>query len=387
MEVAMNDADRISWRQVTALVTAFAFGMSSSLAASFQTQSAAPPESQVRIEHDPLTCVTTVIAPQVDARMLPGQQLSTSYVYFRASGTPYFYYLIMTGTPPDQQATMPRPLPETKSIDYYVQATDRASMSRKTPDYLPQVMPGDVCTAKGMIVGPEGAGLTIGLTDAKQPPLPPGFNKDDIAKIILVTGAIVTVAAAMQMFGGGATAAGASGTAGGATGTGTGAGAGAGAGGGAAAGGGISTGVIVAGAAAVAAGVAVAVSNNHGSKSPSPTPTPVVNHFVEVDATWSGIGNIDVQLINPSGQMVGQTIPAGCDATGASRTERVLLQGTNLPTGSYQVRLVANSCGASTPPVIATLLTVQTDTGPKCSSAFVNVPLGTTVPGCSFTLP
>ncbi len=376
-------ADGLFFRKASALGTVLIFALTSTLSASAQLQPTPRGEARVQIQHDPLTCITTVIAPEVDARMLPGQELSSSYVYFRAAGTPYFYYAIMTGTPPDQQATIPRPLPETKSVDYFVQATDKTALSRKTPDYLPPVMREDACKVKGKIVGPEGAGLTIGLTDSKQPLLPPGFNKNDIAKIVLLTGAVVTVAVAMQMTGGGAAAAGTSATVGGSTGTGTGTGAGAGAGGGAA-GGGLSTGVIVAGGVAVAAGVAVAVSN-HGNKSSAPSQ--IVNRFVEVEATWSGLGDIDIQLVGPTGQMVGQRLPVGCDPGGASRTERVVLQGSSLPTGSYQVHLGANSCGTGTPAAISTLLTVQSDTGPKCSSGFVNVPIGATVPGCSFTLP
>jgi hypothetical protein len=94
---------------------------------------------------------------------------------------------------------------------------------------------------------------------------------------------------------------------------------------------------------------------------------------------------VDVQILNPSGQAVGTTLPAGCEST-SQRTERVLLQGT-IPSGTYQVMLSAKSCGAGTPASIAVVLSVQSSGQPKCSNTFVNVPVGGSVPGCSFTLP
>jgi ketosteroid isomerase-like protein len=75
-------------------------------------------------------------------------------------------------------------------------------------------------------------------------------------------------------------------------------------------------------------------------------------------------------------------VPVGCEGT-ASRTERVVVQG-DIVSGTYQVRLTGKSCGDGTPAQITTLLTVLTETGPKCQGVFVNVPVGQTVNGCSF---
>jgi len=208
-----------------------------------------------------------------------------------------------------------------------------------------------------------------------QNPHPPGFNKKDIAKVILVTGAIVTIAEALKS--GGAS-----------SGAGTGAGT-------AGASGGLSTVAIVAGAAAVAgAGLAIASANdddpnptNTPTPNPTPTPTPTVAalRFVQADASWSGTGDVDVQILSPSGQAVGQTLPAGCEST-ANRTERVILQGV-LPSGTYRVVLTGRSCGAGTPSTISAIASVQTDAGERCPSTFVNVPVPGTVTACQFTIP
>ncbi len=386
----MNRSTQFSWRTATALGTAFAFVATSVLGASYQEPGPTPTpgmmESRVRIEHDPLSCVTTTVRPVVDSKMMPGEELSKGYVYFRKSGTPYFYYVRTSGTVPDQHAKLPRPLPETKNVDYYVQATDRAAMSRKTKDYFPPVMAPAECTASGTPVAPTEEGLTIGLTDPKAPPIPEGFNPSDIAKIILVTGAIVTVAVALQSAGGAAAGAGAGAASAGTAGSSSGAaGAGAGAGG-AAGGGGISSTALIVGGVAVAAGVGLGVGLSGSKASPTPTPGVIVNKFVEAEAVWSGSGDVNVTLQGPNGP-VGTVVPAGCDATGASRTERVVLQGTSLPPGQYVVNLTGVVCDTNTPTTISTVLTVQTDTGPKCSSGFVNVPAGGTIEGCRFTLP
>ena len=151
---------------------------------------------------------------------------------------------------------LPRPMPGIRGIDYYVQALDRESLPKKTPEYAPPVTDRTVCrdertvTAVVTVTAPR-EGLTVGLTKAGQNPVPSGFNKDDIAKVILVTGAVVSLASALS--------------------SGTGAAAGATA----AASGGLSTGAIIGiGAGVVALGVGVAVAaNNSGNDTPNGNPT------------------------------------------------------------------------------------------------------------------
>jgi hypothetical protein len=111
----------------------------------------------------------------------------------------------------------------------------------------------------------------------------------------------------------------------------------------------------------------------------------VVQRLIEADAVWSGAGDVDVQILNAGGQSVGTNLPAGCEST-AQRSERVLLQGT-VPDGTYRVMLTGKGCGSGTPATIAVAVTVLSDSGPKCATSFLNVPVGGTIPGCQFTLP
>jgi hypothetical protein len=370
-------------RRASALVTAFAFALgmvavpaASAAAPPAQQPAAATGQSPLVINHDELPCVVTDYAPTVDAKVAPAPQFDKGYVYFKAAGTEDFYYTPMKGAPDNLEGVLPRPLPETKAIDYKVRARDTETLTKETREYVPPVVPGNACKTKGTAVPKEGAGLTIGLTKEGQNPVPPGFNKNDIAYVILTTGAIVGIAAALK----GSTAAAA-------------------AGGGGASGGGISTAAIVVAGAAVAGGIAaIAVNNSKSSntntptvvpsntptRTPTPTPTPVSS--IIADATWSGLGDVDVQVLDPNGQSVGVNLPAGCEST-AQRTERVLLQGAS--PGTYRVTVSAKSCGIGTPTSIAAVVSVQLVGGqPKCPNSFVNIPVGSApVQACTFTVP
>jgi hypothetical protein len=361
--------DRSSFRRLTAVATAVALFLTGSpLGARTQTAAAAAPESPIEIAHDPLACMTPVIAPEVDAGVAPGQDYDRGYVYFRAAGTDDYYYARMDGPPATLAAILPRPLPDTRAVDYFLRAYDVSQASKRKGDWTPPVVPGTSCKSKGLPVGPAGAGLTIGLTREGQNPYPPGFNKKDIAKIILFSGAIVTVAEALKASkSAGASSGGSSG--------------------------GISTGVAVAGGVAAAAGIVAVAASGNNSKNPTSTPIPTVTptptiaplRFVEADASWSGAGDVDVRLIGPGGA-VGQTFPAGCEST-ANRTERVILQSPAV--GQYRVELEGKTCpGVATPPSISAVASVQSDAGQKCASAFVSVPVpGTVTFSCTFSVP
>ena len=396
-------SSRKGFREAAAMVTAAALLFAGLEAAPL---AAAPAVSPVDISHDPLKCVNTDYAPKVDAAVAPGKDLDKGYVYFKAAGTEDFYYAVMKGAPENLEGVLPRPMPETRAIDYKIRATDVRELAKEVGEFTPPVVPGNACKVKGapagVPVGKEGAGLTIGLTREGQNPAPPGFNRRDIAFVILFGGATVTLAAALKP--GGTTSAASAGSSGSAGSAGSSGSAGAGAGVAAKSGSGMSTGLAVGLGAVAVAGGAIAIANNNKSSrasntftptatatptrtfTPTATPTAVPARFIDAAITWSGTGNIDVEIRNPSNQVVGTNLPAGCEST-ASRTEHVLLQGV-LPAGTYRVMLTASNCGsASAPASIATAVTVQSESGPKCNNAFVNVPVGTTVQGCQFTLP
>ncbi len=416
---------------------------------------AAPGESpRLSIAHDPLKCLSTEARPLVDARVLPVPDLDQGFVYFRATGTEDYYYVLMKPrAPEDVVGELPRPMPGLSGIDYFVQALDRQSLPKKTPEYAPPVTDRTVCrdertvTAVVTVTAPR-EGLTIGLTREGQSPVPQGFNKDDIAKVILVSGAVVSLASALS------------------SGTGTAAGAGA------ATSSGLSTGAIVgiaAGVAAIGVGVAVAAGGGDdenglptiGSASVTPlygsvplqvsasatasdpdgdpltytwnfgagTATGASASFtyqaagtypvsltvtdgqggtatagnvasIRVDpqgtpqylaglASWSGDADLDVRIAGPGGidvaaQDGGRRLPAACAA--GNRTESVVYEGNRLPTGTYTLFVKHAATCAGSPATVRFSYSVQATSGAKCAG-LADVAPGAETQACTFTFP
>lgn len=387
----MRSAEETSFRKTAAVSTALALFLTSSpLGSRTQTpqqktpQQLAPgPESPIDITHDPLACMTPALAPEVDAGVRPGEDYDSGWVYYRQAGTLDYYWEFMEGPPATLVGILPRPEPDIKAVDYYLLASDLRGASKKEGEWTPPVVPGTSCRSKGRLVGPAGAGLTIGLTREGQNPYPSGFNKKDIAKVVLVSGVVLTIAEAVRAFNAAAAS----------SGGGTGAGAGT-----AGPAGGLSTGAVVAGGALVAGAAAVAiVQANKDDKNPTATPTPTLTPtrtptippqlFVQAEVSWSGVGDIDIRLLR-QGSEVGQKFQTGCEST-SNRTERVILQMP--PTGLYTVELVGRPCsGLQNPSTISAVVSVQTDTGlvGSCANRFFNVQVsGGPFEACTFSLP
>ncbi len=418
---------------------------------------AAPGESpRLSIAHDPLKCLSTEARPLVDARVLPSKEMDQGFVYFRAAGTEDFYYVLMKPRAQDDfMGELPRPMPGIRGIDYYVQALDRESLPKKTPEYAPPVTDRTVCrdertvTAVVTVTAPR-EGLTVGLTKAGQSPVPAGFNKDDIAKVILVTGTVVSLASALS--------------------SGTGAAAGATA----AASGGLSTGAIIGiGAGVVALGVGVAVAANNGnSGTPNGSPTigsasvtplygsaplqvaatatasdpdgnPLTYTWnfgagsatgattsftyqsagtfsvsltvtdgkggaatnanvasIKVDpqgtpqyltglASWSGDADLDVRIAGPGGiDVATQTGGRKIPAgcTVGNRTESVIYEGNRLPFGTYTLYVKHAATCTGSPITARFSYSAQATSGSKCAG-LLDVAPGAEVQACTFTFP
>lgn len=445
-------------KRSVARIVLLSFGVASISVTPSPALAAQKGSSPLTINHDPVTCVTATHAPHMDAVVKPIDIHQKSFVFFRAKGTEDFYYVVMekTDKPEDLEGVLPRPLPDLKAIDYYLESRDKNAEMKQAGEYAASVTPDNICERKkGAPVDDEkGANLTIGLTKDTSNPVPSGFNKRDIAKVILVSGAVVTLAVALQSF----TATGSTATAAASTTT------------AAASAGGISTLALVGGGAAiVGAGIAIGASGGSSSGNNAPT-TPLsvtavaspssgnaplaVNlsaspsggtapysytwtfgdntatstlqnpahtyqnagtftysvtvgdsangratasgsvtvsiaplRFLEADVSWSGVGDLDIALLNPGGTSVGTRVPAGCESTG-NRTERVILQ--TPAAGTYTITVKAASCpGATNPTSISGVVSGISDTGnlTACNNRSISVAIGQTVNACSVTIP
>jgi hypothetical protein len=260
------------FRQAGALLLSASLANGAFAAPSPQAAASAKPvlpaeSGRLSIAHDPLKCLSTEVRSRVDARVLPGKEMDRSFVYFRAADTEDFYYVVMNRRVPEEVvAELPRPLPGTKGIDYFVQALDLESQAKRTPEYAPPVTDKTVCRDDRAAPLPASSaapkeGLTIGLTREGQNPVPAGFNKDDIAMVILVTGAVVALSVALASGTGAAAGATTAKVAGAAAAKST----------------GLSTGAIVGiGAGVVAGGVAIAAASGGGGEDAPPNRSPTI---------------------------------------------------------------------------------------------------------------
>ena len=75
----------------------------------------------VAIEHSPVGCVVVGKHPQLVACFSPQAQLARAHVYFRAEGTPSWYYVRMASGAPCFVGTLPKPKLGIQKLNYYVQ--------------------------------------------------------------------------------------------------------------------------------------------------------------------------------------------------------------------------------------------------------------------------
>ena len=94
----------------------------------------------VAIEHTPVGCVVAGKHPQLMACFSPQSQLARARVYFRAEGSPHWYFVQMASSAPCFVGTLPKPKASIKKLNYYVHATDRTFAETRTADAAPDVV-------------------------------------------------------------------------------------------------------------------------------------------------------------------------------------------------------------------------------------------------------
>lgn len=148
------------------------------------------------IDHAGVGCIVAGRHPRIEARVSPAEGVARARVYFRASGTSAWYYVLMKPAAGVLQGALPKPAKATRSIDYYVEAVDSAFREARTAEFKPSVVeqgascPGGLPAATALAT----ASVTVGAA-AGAPAVPAGFAKAGIVGIGggLSTGAVVAV--------------------------------------------------------------------------------------------------------------------------------------------------------------------------------------------------
>jgi hypothetical protein len=163
---------------------------------------AAPAARAVTIAHEGAGCVIADRFPRFEARLDPAGDVARARVFFRAAGTPHWYSVDMTAGAAGFTGVLPKPRRTTPRIEYYVEASDRAFASARTPERVVQVVGSAGECETNALVAPVSATARVVVTAAPGAPAPPaGFLSAGLA------GAGGVSAVTLAVVGGGAAAA------------------------------------------------------------------------------------------------------------------------------------------------------------------------------------
>jgi hypothetical protein len=153
-----------------------AVAMAGLMAVSDASQAAGP-----AIEHKAVSCIVAGQFPRLDACFAPQEDLSRARVHFRADGTPHWYFVDMTAAGGCRSVLLPKPLPTTTAIDYYVSALGRTFDETRTSEYTPRVVAreGD-CEDDLLVAGSAGSATVLLGAAAGAPAVPAGFSPQGI---------------------------------------------------------------------------------------------------------------------------------------------------------------------------------------------------------------
>ena len=133
------------------------------------------------IEHRAVSCIVVGVFPRLDACFVPKEDLSRARVHFRAHGTPHWYFVDMIAEGGCRSVLLPKPLPTTSAIDYYVSALGRTFDEGRTSDYAPRVVAREGDCDRDLLVAGSASSATVLLgAAAGAPAVPAGFSPEGI---------------------------------------------------------------------------------------------------------------------------------------------------------------------------------------------------------------
>jgi hypothetical protein len=163
--------------------------------------SASSQTAKVTIEHAPVACATVDRFTEIEARLSPRDAVAKARVMFRAADSGHWYYVpFLAGTDGRFTAHLPKPLPQLKAFDYYIDAQTASFDDSRTPDRRVEVVGRNATCGTGLLAG-SAASVAARLVVAalsSGPALPAGFAASGI-----VAGAGAAAGAATTAAGGG----------------------------------------------------------------------------------------------------------------------------------------------------------------------------------------
>jgi hypothetical protein len=145
------------------------------------------------IEHSAVGCVVAEKHPRFEARFTPGDAVAKAKVFFQPKDATRWYAVGMKREGPVFHGVLPKPKKSLEAFRYYIEVTDKAASTSRTPDQTATVVGSAAECQDKMVAGALGSATVALEVPAGAPTVPAGFAGGGIA---VAAGAAAGAAAA-----------------------------------------------------------------------------------------------------------------------------------------------------------------------------------------------
>jgi hypothetical protein len=174
---------RIPWRLFPIVVIA--------LAVPRPTAAEAP-----AISHAGVGCAVAEKFPRLEAHIVPADAVARAIVHFRTAAAQPWYAVAMKAEGEAFSGVLPKPKGSLKAFQYYIDVTDRAFATSRTPEYTTAVVSGPGGCQGKMMAGALGSASILLEVPAGAALVPAGFGSAGVAAAGSGTAAAASAGAA-----------------------------------------------------------------------------------------------------------------------------------------------------------------------------------------------
>jgi hypothetical protein len=138
------------------------------------------------IDHPGAKCVVADRYPRIGARVSPGEDTARVRAYFKAAGTPSWYFIEMSPEGDAFAGRLPKPKKATHQINYYIEAIGTSLEVSRTSEFSPMVVGPGECGKGDVALDAEASSknykVAVGSVSTNMPVVPTGFNATGIVQ-------------------------------------------------------------------------------------------------------------------------------------------------------------------------------------------------------------
>jgi hypothetical protein len=133
------------------------------------------------ISHAGVGCVVAEKFPRLEARIAPADAVARAVVHFRTDPARPWYAVAMKAEGEAFSGVLPKPKGSLKAFQYYIDVTDRAFATSRTPEYTTTVVTGPGACKGKMMAGAMGSASILLEVPAGASLVPAGFGSAGVA--------------------------------------------------------------------------------------------------------------------------------------------------------------------------------------------------------------